>query len=189
MQFLRDIWNGFVAMINPLLAKRDRFLMRHHKNIIIGLVVVLILVLVFGCAGSQKAKPDWASTEGPGYCLWEGAPSWLAKDFITDPDKWGVIDGYQFQGKHGLPCYALKIDAPPADGTCDAVGVICESGSTDDRYGPGTPLVQGLGTVPCEEYDSLLEAIQKDQPVEDARYGMKRWPEPFNRWKRVPLEY
>lgn len=147
--------------LSGLKETADEFMGRYGTYILLGMFAIVLMVLLFGCAGSQVTKQPLI--EGPGYCKWEEAPSWLAKDFIADPAKWGVIDGYQFIGKHGLPCYALKIDAPPADGTCDAIGVICESGVFDDRHGPNTPLVQGLGRVPCHEWDGLIESIKKDQ--------------------------
>ena len=134
----------------------------YPKQIVAGIAIVAILIvlLLSGCAGTQT-KPV---IEGPGYCTWEDAPTWAAKDFILDEDGWGLIDGYKFTGKHGLPCYAIKVDTPPADGVCDAVVVVCETGNTDDRYGPNTPLVRaiGPGAIPCDAWDGLINAIKKD---------------------------
>jgi hypothetical protein len=124
-------------------------------------VVIFVLLLLLGCAGT-KTEPI---AEGPGYCLWKDAPAWAAKDFIMDENGYGLIDGYKFMGNHGLPCYAIKVDTPPIDYSCDAVVVVCETGNTDDRYGPGTPLVRGVGpgALPCDRWDSLIKAIKKDE--------------------------
>lgn len=130
----------------------------YPKQIVAGIAIVAILIvlLLSGCAGTPKAM-----AEGPGYCAWKGAPAWMAKDIISDPKKFGIIDGFEFVGKHGLPCYAIKVDKPPADGTCDTTAVVCETGNTDDRWGPNTPLVVVVGQVSCDEFDGLIGVIKK----------------------------
>lgn len=129
-------------------------MLRFINKIIIGLVIIMAI----GCAGSQKA----VQTGGPGYSTWEDAPAWMSRDFIRDPDGWGLMDGFTFIGKNGSNCYALKIDTPKADGVCDYIAVLCETDNTDDRYGPGTPLTLVLGTVPCDKMEEFKDAIIQD---------------------------
>lgn len=134
----------------------------YPKQVIAGIAIIAILIvlLLAGCAGTQSEP----IAEGPGYCKWEGAPSWVAKDFVEDPAGFGLMDGHKFMGKHGLPCYALKIDSPPADGSCDIVVLVCETGQTDDRHGPGTPMVRLIGRgLACDRWDGLINAIKKDE--------------------------
>ena len=136
----------------------------YPTQIIAGLaiVVILIVLLLSGCHPMRRVEAP--AIEGPGYCDWQAAPSWVARDFVEDPAGFGLMDGHKFMGKHGLPCYALKIDSPPADGSCDIVVLVCETGQTDDRHGPGTPLVRLIGRgLMCDRWDGLINTIKKDE--------------------------
>lgn len=155
--FLKNLLSDVYANIH------EYFPRWYQKAALVGIVVV-VLILLLGCSPATRVAP---AIEGPGYCTWQGAPAWMAKDIISNPKKFGLIDGFEFVGKHGLPCYALKIDKPPADGTCDTAAVICETGNTDDRWGPGTPLVTMAGQVPCDEFEGLVEAIKKDEKIKE----------------------
>jgi len=142
--FLIDCYNSF-----------DNFLVIHRTKLVLGLIGVIALMLIFGCAAAPGEK--FSHIKGNGYCYWEDAPEWVAADFIGEG--WGLLDGRQFIGDGGQMCYAVKVDKPVTDGECDIVAVVCESGSFDDRHGPNTPLVIPVGSGPCDSWDKIVEAI------------------------------
>lgn len=131
---------------------------RHSLKIAGGLVIAIILLLLFGCAGNH-AISNKVQSEGPGYCKWEAAPSYIAKDFITDPEGFGLMKGFKFFGDQGQNCYLLMIDLPKADGTCDLITAVCETGTFDTRHGPDTPLVRVVGKWPCNRWDAIIDHI------------------------------
>lgn len=130
----------------------------YRKQVVVACIAIVIIVfalLLSGCAGQGQRF----ETKGNSYCSWADAPGWVAKDFLQG-DGWGLMDGRSFIGDNGLPCYILKVDVPPADGSCDVIAVVCETGNTDNRHGPNTPLVIAVGNAPCTAWDGFVESVE-----------------------------
>lgn len=150
--FLSDLWDTI-----------SDFIKVYRYQIMGALVAVIILILLFGCAGgpaSSQVAIDKAIISGESYVDWPAAPPCVAKDFLDDPG-WGLMGGMTFVGKHGLPCHLLKIDRP-VDGICDYAVIICETGETDERHGPDTPLFVTVGTIGCDDWDDMVETIKEN---------------------------
>ena len=53
-------------------------------------------------------------------------------------------------------------DTKLLDGKCDLIVIMMEGGNTDNRHGPGTPTLLGIGTIDCEKWDETIKLIIDD---------------------------
>jgi len=155
MSYLMRIREFIYDMIGGPLSAVDGWLNRHYRKVIGVLLIIIFLVVTFGCSTIPSSRVE--RTAGGGYNYWENAPDWVAADFVKAD--WGLLDGMQFIGEQGQMCYVIKIDMPPTDGECDTISVVCESGAFDNRHGPDTPLVIGVGRAPCDSWDDIKVAV------------------------------
>ncbi|MBE9550519.1 MAG: hypothetical protein IMF13_00570 [Proteobacteria bacterium] len=157
LNFIKNLYRSFIALC-------DAWLQTHYLKVLIAIVCMMILILLFGCGGSQVTNQGAAETETScDYVTRSESPSWISKDILNPDDGqcWGMQDAFTFRGANGL-CHALLLDLPPADGSCDLIAVVCETENTDDRHGPNTPLVAPVKKLECSRWNELKTFIQKE---------------------------
>lgn len=125
-------------------------MLKRILSIFVGVFITL------SCAG--VVKNELPTEPNVGYCWWDGAPEWAAKDFILSG--WGVIDGFTVRNEHGV-FHAFVIDAPQdgLDGECDHIAIVQETDRTHERYGYTAPTVVVRGSAPCESWQELKKSV------------------------------
>ena len=126
------------------------------------ILLLSFIIVIFGCASVNKnTLPE---DQGVGYSWWKEAPTWMAKDFISDG--YGLIDGFRFEFRMA-DAWGVKVDNPTSDpegldGQCDDVVIVVDTGQTAARSGGYEgPLVQVLGSFQCEQWDEIRKDLLK----------------------------
>jgi hypothetical protein len=122
------------------------------------LIILASALIIFSCFNEFPKDHS--------YSIATHAPDWMQKDFTVDETgNFGLIDWFGWQDS-GIQYHMMSMDYKDEDGKldgiCDTIVIMMESGHTDERYGPGTPLLVGIGTVPCEKWDEMTKRIIDD---------------------------
>ena len=119
---------------------------------------LLITFFAIGCIGPQFVPIEVIPTKpGVGYSWWKDAPSHTSRDCIEG--NFGLIDGFIVKDGFSI-VVVVKMDNPQdgLDGECDDIVIMVEAGS-NNRYGPGTPTYQVIGTAPCDQWDEIKKGM------------------------------
>ena len=128
-------------------------------NMFKKLITILASVLIILSCSSEFPKEK-------SYCTATHAPEWIQKDFTLDETgNFGLLDWFGWQDE-GVQYHMLSMDYKDEtkllDGECDLIVIMMEGSQVDDRHGPDTPLLLGIGTIDCENWDETIKLIIDD---------------------------